>query len=355
VKTPLREIAPDQSEVLRALARGERIADLAGRTGRSTDEVDRLALRGMDAIAGEAPQGVGRAERAAIGAYLLGRQPPGQAEATWQLLRSSAEAARWAQRLRDALSDVLADGSPPLPADDGARSPAERFRGRAPQPPGGEPTLRQRREQRDRERTARNAQQAATEIASPYRSEAVEAYQESEDRIELPRWAPRPVQLSIYAVLTAVLVALAFCIFVRIPVNTNALVLVTDIPRGAPGAGPGGLQVVALFAQDNGQSKDTGSGKDVREGDVLRVALPGERNRTPMTLRWVSDGPLAARTVIDAYRLPLGQANRVVAPGHVALARLRTPAGRGARSFEGTTTTEASVQTGSRRIISLLF
>jgi hypothetical protein len=59
--------------------------------------------------------------------------------------------------------------------------------------------------------------------------------------------------------------------------------------------------------------------------------------------------------VIRRYRLPVGQANLVTSPGYVAVAPLRTPPGRSARSYEGTTTTEASVQTGTQRIISLLF
>ena len=158
-----------------------------------------------------------------------------------------------------------------------------------------------------------------------------------------------------YAVLVALVAGLVFCILVRIPVNTNAVVLVVDVPPEAPGAGNGGLSVVALFPQGSGQSEDTGSGEDVRDGDELRVALPGETNRTPMRLQWVSPSVVAPRDVVDRYRLPLGQANRVVAPGHIAIAPLKTPDGKRPGSYEGTTTTEASVQTGSRRIISLLF
>lgn len=85
-----------------------------------------------------------------------------------------------------------------------------------------------------------------------------------------------------YAVLAPLVVGLAFCIVVRIPVNTKAVVL----GAGAPGAQGAGLHVIALFPQDSGQSKDTGSGGDVRRDDVLRVALPGEVDRTPMGLRW---------------------------------------------------------------------
>lgn len=317
-------------------------------TSAKLDEVARRTL------AQDGGDGLDPAARKAIGEYLLGRQSPGRAEGTWRLLQSSPEAQALAERLRDALTEAGLASPPPLPADDGALSPTQRAQRRR-RGTGSRQTLRERREERDRRRTAANAEEAAMEHASPYRSEAVDAYKESQDRIELPRWAPRPVQLAIYAVLMALVVGLAFCIVVRIPVNTNAVVLVTDVPPGSPGAGDGGLHVIALFPQDSGQSKDTGSGADVRQGDVLRVALPGERDRTPMHLRWVSERPLSARSVIDVYRLPVGQANRVVAPGYVALTPLQPPDGKQPTSFEGTTTTEASVQTGSRRIISLLF
>ena len=351
----LDDLVPEQREALLAVARGDDLAELAERQGTSTGEIADLARRAMSALAGDPDDGVSAAERASIGDYVLGRQSPGQAEGTWELLRSSPAAAQWAERLRRALGDAGPEDPVGLPGEDGALSPAERVRHdrrRARR----EATLRDQREERDRRRTEENAKEAAAELASPYRADALDAHRESENRIRLPRWAPRFVQRAMYGVLVALIAGLAFCIFIRIPVNTNAVVLVTDVPPGAPGVQDGGgLQVIALFAQGNGQSKDTGSGADVEAGDVLRVALPGEVDRTPMTLRWVSDGPIPARDVIDGYRLPVGQANRVVAPGHVALAELKTPEGRRARSFEGATITEASVETGSRRIISLLF
>lgn len=309
----------------------------------------------VSSLADEAGDGLGAAEREAIGGYVLGRQSPGQAEGTWRLLQSSPEATSWAERVRDALSEAGLEERSPLPSDDGALSPTERAQRRRSESDGSGRTLRARREDRSRRRTAANAQQAAAEMVSPFRSEAIDAIQAADDRIELPRWAPRPAQLAMYGVLVALLVGLGFAIFVRIPVNTNAVVLVTDVPAGAPGARDGGLQIIALFPQQDGQSKDAGSGSDVQTGDVLRVALPGEANRSPMRIRWVSDGPQSPRSIVDGYRLPLGQANRVAAPAHVALATLDVPSGKKPTSYEGTTTTEASVQIGSRRIISLLF
>jgi len=106
-----------------------------------------------------------------------------------------------------------------------------------------------------------------------------------------------------YAVLVVLLAGLAFCIVVRIPVNTSAVVLVTEMPAGSPGAS-----------------------EDVRVGDAVRVALPGEKSRTPMRLRWGSAGPRTPRAVIDGYRLALGQAKdldhrRLVVPVSDTLAR----------------------------------
>lgn len=315
----------------------------------SVDEV-------VSALTDEAGDELSVADREAIEDYVLGRQSPGQAEGTWRLLESSPEAAQWAGRLREALGEAGLEQPAPLPADDGALSPTQRAQRRRSHGSGdGDQSLGERREARARQRTAVNAQQAAAEMASPFRSEAIAAQQEADDRIELPRWAPRPAQLSMYAVLVALVIGLAFSIFVRIPVNTNGVALITDLPPGSPGSPDGGLQIIALFPQGNGRSKDTGNGQDVEAGDTLRVALPGQSNRTPMRVRWVSDGPQAPRDVIDGYRLPLGQANVVSAPAYVALVPLKAPPGKRPRSYEGTTTTEASVQTGSQRIISLLF
>jgi len=351
----IEEIAPEQREALAALVRGDALDDIAERSGRPADEVLDLAHQGMAALAGDAVPGLSPQALASIGNYVLDRQSPGQAEGTWRLLESSSEAEQWAVRLRDALAAAGHESPPPLPGEDGALSPTQRAQQRAARRDDGERTLGEQRQERSRRRTAANAMQAAAELESPFRSEAVEAFQEADDRIELPSWAPWPAQLALYAVLVALIIGLGFAIFVRIPVNTNAVVLITDLPADSPGARDGGLQVIALFAQANGRSKDTGSGKDIEVGDVLRVALPGRENRSPMRLRWVSDGPQAPRAIVDSYRLPLGQANRVTAPAYVALAALDAPPGKAPRSFEGTTTTEASVETGSRRIISLLF
>jgi hypothetical protein len=344
---------PSQRDALLALARREGRGD-PRRADPSTRDVVELARRGLLALGGECATDLNQRERASIGDYVLGHQSPGQAEGTWRLLQSSPEAAEWAERLRDAFAEAGAQNAAPLPSDEGALSPTQRVQRRWRRS-DGEKTLGEVRDERSRQRTAASAQQAVAEFLSPFRSEALAAHEAADDRIELPRWAPRPVQLSMYAVLVTLLAGLAFAIFIRIPVNTNALVLITDLPPRAPGAPSGGLHFVALFPLGAGQSKDIGSGSDVRTGDTLRVALPGEVDRSPVRLRWVSEGPQPPRKVIDGYRLPLGQANRVVAPGHVALAPLEVPPGKSPRSYEGTTTAEASVQTGSRRIISLLF
>jgi hypothetical protein len=338
------EIGPDQRDALRTAVRGER----------PHPDTVALARQAIEALVGAAGA-PGPRDRAAIADYLLGRQSPGQAEGTWRRLEAEPAAATWAKRAREILAEAGLEAPPPLPGDDGALSPTDRLHRRRSQRSSKGGTLAKAREERSRRRTAANAQQAAAELVSPYRAEALEAYKAADDKIELPRWAPRPVQLSMYAVLAALVVGLAFCILVRIPVNTNAVVLVVDVPPQAPGAGDGGLSVIALFPQQSGQSEDTGEGEDVRQGDELRVALPGQTRRTPMRLAWVSPAVVAPRDVVDRYRLPLGQANRVAAPGYIAIAPLKTPPGKRPRSYEGTTTTEASVQTGSRRIISLLF
>ena len=142
----------------------------------------------------------------------------------------------------------------------------------------------------------------------------------------------------------------------RIPVNTNAVVLVSDVPPRRPGAERGGLKVIALFPQANGQSKDTGSGEDVRVGDMLRVALPGEK-QPHADEAGVGQPARAARRARSSTTTGCRSA-RPTASSRPATSRSRrceAPPGKRPRSYEGTTTTEASVQTGSRRIISLLF
>ncbi len=345
-------LAPAKRDVLRGLARGQDPDAIGRDVDRTPEEVLELAQAATQELAGDLDD-VGAGDRAAIADYVLGRQSPGQAAGTWRLLEGSDPATAWAQRLRTALDDVGRGDPVALPSDDDALSPTQRARRRPAAGEGGS-SLAERRKERSRRRTAASAQQAAAELMSPFRSEAIDAQKEADDRIELPQFAPRPVQYALYGLLAILLVGLAFCVFVRIPVNTNAIVLITDIPQDAPGT-ERGLSVLALFPEAAGGSGDVGSGADVHRGDTLRVALPGEEDRTPVRVRWVSDGPVAARQVIDAYRLPLGQANRVATPGYVAQARLVVPDGKRPGEYEGTTTTEASVETGSRRIISLLF
>ena len=73
----LGEIAPEQRDALRAVARGEQSGG---------EDVD-LARRAIEALAGldGAP---GPRVRAVAVDYLLGRQSPGQAEGTWRLLEA---------------------------------------------------------------------------------------------------------------------------------------------------------------------------------------------------------------------------------------------------------------------------
>jgi hypothetical protein len=330
------------------------LASLAGPDGGAADEdVVERARAACDALAGGHGD-VAPADRARIGDYLLGRQSPGRAAGTWGLLESDDAAAAWAGRLRDGLGGLLGDDPPSLPADDGARSPTDLSRLDDETVRAEERTLAARREERDRQRTAANAKAAAAELMSPFRGEALEAQRTAQDHAELPDFAPRPVRFAMYVLVAALVVGLGFAIFVRVPVNTNATVLVTRVPESAPGSEEG-IELLVLLPDISGAAKDAPSGADVRVGDTLRVALPGQDQRQSVKLRSVSGDRRSPREVIQQFRLPLGQANRVTGPGYVAIAPIRPPAGRTRRSYEGTATTEASVQTGTQRIISLLF
>lgn len=339
------DLGPEDRAALEALAGGD---DGGAGTG-----VPERALRACDALAGGHGD-VAPADRGRIALYLLGRQSPGRAAGTWALLGSDDAAAAWAGALRDGLADLVGEDRPSLPADEGARSPTDLTRLDAEAVRTEERTLARRRAERDRKRTEANAKAAAAELMSPFRSEALEAQRTADDHAELPDFAPRPVRFAMYLLVLALVAGLGFAIFVRIPVNTNATVLVTRIPDSAPGSEEG-IELLVLLPDVSGGEEDAPSGADVRAGDELRVALPGQDQRESVRLRSVSEGRRSPREVVEQYRLPLGQANRVTGPGYVAIAPIRPAAGRSRRSYEGTVTTEASVQVGTQRIISLLF
>lgn len=344
-RTAWTALDPEDRRAVEALAGAD-----GGDAGQETTD---RALAACDALAGGHGD-VAPADRRRIVLYLLGRLSPGRAAGTWSLLRDDDGAAAWAAALRDGLTDVLGDDRPSLPADDDARSPADLARLGADEVQAEERTLAARRAERDRQRTAANAKAAAAELLSPFRSEALEAQRTADDHAELPDFAPRPVRFAMYVLVLALVAGLGFAIFVRIPVNTNATVLVTRIPDSAPGSEEG-IELLVLLPDVSGGGKDAPSGADVRAGDELRVALPGQDQRQSVRIRSVSAERRSPREVVEQYRLPLGQANRVTGPGYVAVAPIRPAAGRSKRSYEGTVTTEASVQVGTQRIISLLF
>lgn len=339
--TEPRTLRREQRELLRGLSRGADLDDLGWALNCTIDEVHERARDALVELAGPPPEELPIRSRVAIGDYLLGRQSPGQAAGTWALLEGDDAAREWAARLREGLGALSSHAPPPVPGD-GAPSPAERVRRTAQT---SATPLARRRAQRARRRTAANIQAAAAQVTSPFRAEALEAQREADERIRLPRFASRPARLTLYGLLTALLAGLVFAILVRIPTHAPALVLVADVPAGAP-VTQQGLAAIALF--------DRTSGARLEPGQTLRVQLPDTPRRVSMRVTEVVPRILSPREMITSFDLEVGQANRMTTPAIVVVAELTVPENRAAESFEGAVTTDADARTGSRRLISLL-
>ena len=329
-------------EVLRGLAGGARLEDLAWAMESSPDRVLALAREALFDFDPELAATVGDEDRRRVGDYLLARQSPGQAAGTLELLERSADARRWAARIRECLEEIDGATPPPVPGP-GNPSVADLRRARQARPRGG---LAARRRGRQIQRATEEAKAELAAEASPFREEAIEHYQEANSGPELPHYASRPVRLSIYALLALLAGGLVMCALVKVPTHASAKVIVTEL--GAEQPGPvRGLGMVALFSPA-ARSK-------LRTGQALRVRLPDTDESATARVAYVEKRVLSPQAIVERYGLDGSQANRVRSPAAVAVAKLRLPPDAPPRAtFAGAVTQEAHVRSGSKRLISLL-
>ena len=154
---PLEPLAPDQRAVVSlVLQQGRSYDEIASMLGIAPDAVRARAHAGLAALApanGLPPEITGP-----IADYLLGQQPPRDAEATRGLLAESAPARGWAAGVADQLAAVAPN---PLPEVPGADAPPAAAAGRAGRPSGG------RAERRGRRRPSRPRRAAAPAEPAP--------------------------------------------------------------------------------------------------------------------------------------------------------------------------------------------
>lgn len=342
--TGLDELEALKRDILRGLVRGASPEDIAWAVAQPSDRIVTLAREALVDLDADLARPLSTDERRRIGDYLLRRQSPGQAAGTWELMEESAAARRWAVWVRECLAGIYDDQGPPLP--DGASdavAPSERTRA----VPSKRDGLGEQRKAREKAQFAAVAQEAVAQEISPFRQEAIEHYRTGQDAIKLPHYASRPARYALVGIVVLLLTGLAMCIVVKVPVHTTGKVLVTELGDGAPGP-QRGLSVVAIFPPS--------AGRDLKNGQNLRVKLPDTDERVSTRIVFVEDRTRSAQRVVERYGLDRGQANRVRGPSTVAVAPLRLPPGSPPRaSFTGAVTSEAEVRTGSTRIIGLLF
>jgi hypothetical protein len=333
-----------QREILRGLLQDSSLENLAWALGESGEEVLAGAHESLIALDPETAGALEVADRRRVCEYVLGRQSPGQAAGTWELLKRSSQARHWAAAAREQLDDLYKGKPPDLPDDADAAAPRW-GQGTAA---GGRPrTLAERRAARDSQRRVAHLQIAVAQETSPFRTEAMEKHSEGQERVKLPHYASRPARIALNVLAVALVAAIAFCAVVKVPTYADAKVLVISLEEDAPGPQQG-VSIVALFPTDTLEDLETGL--------PLRVELPETEDRVGMELSYVEDEVLSPREIVDRYGIPDPQSRRVLDPAAVAVADLSVPDGAPSRgSFEGVVTEEASLRTGSQAILSLLF
>lgn len=331
-----------EREVLRGLAGGATVEDLAWAMDVSPDRVLALAREALADFDPDSAAAVGEDDRRRVGDYLLGRQSPGQAAGTLELLERSADARRWAVRIRERLDEIDGVTPPPVP---GAGDPSVAGLRRARQAPSRD-GLAARRRARHLRRATEEAKAELAQEASPFREAAIEHYQEGYGGPELPHYAPRPVRLSIYALLALLACGLALAALVKVPTHASAKVIVGEMGEDQPGP-VRGLGMIALFSP--------AARSRLHPGQTLRVRLPDTDESVTARVAYVEKRVLSPQAIVERYGLDGSQANRVRSPAAVAVAKLRLPPDAPPRAtFVGAVTQEAHVRSGSKRLISLL-
>jgi hypothetical protein len=162
--SPLEPLAPDQRAVVSlVLQQGRSYDEIAALLGMPVEAVRARAQAGLAALARD--DGLSRAVTGPLADYLLGQQPPGDAEATRALLAESRPARAWASDVAARLEDVAPRGLPEIPGGDDAAETAAA---------GAEPS----------------SPAAGTAAAQP----AAEAEPSSRPATETPAPRPRPVR-----------------------------------------------------------------------------------------------------------------------------------------------------------------
>lgn len=340
----LEDLEPRERAAVHGLLGGADPDDLAWAMDETPERVVELAHEALVSLDPRLAEPLGPGDRDRVADYMLLQQSPGQAAGTWDLLESSADARRWALWIRECLGGVYADEVPPIPkVDDGADGPVQRSRGGRPRREG---RLEARRRERARRREVKELERAAMEMQSPFRAEALDAYREGTESIKLPHFAKKPTRYAAWGLLGLCVVGLVLAALVKVPRFEDGKVLVVRVPEGAAGH-VRGLAMVGLFSP---HARD-----ELRTGQELSVRLPDTGKRVKVRLRWVAPRVLSPHAIARRFELATADANRVRGPAAVAVAGLRTPKGAPPRiSFVGAVAQDADVQTGSRRVISLV-
>ena len=125
----LEPLAPDQRAVVAlVLQQGRSYDEIAALLGMPVDAVRARARAGLASLAHD--NGLPGEVTGPLADYLLGQQPPADAEATRGLLAESPPARAWATGVSAQLQDVAPQGLPEIPAPAGRGAPSSR----APRP-----------------------------------------------------------------------------------------------------------------------------------------------------------------------------------------------------------------------------
>jgi hypothetical protein len=120
----LEDLPPDLRAVLSLLLRQRQgYATIAGMLGIQERAVRDRAHTALALLAPRQARELTAAQREEIGEYLLGRQTPARAHATWAMLEGSPAAQTWALALSDELAPLAAEPLPAIP--EGRPAPAE--------------------------------------------------------------------------------------------------------------------------------------------------------------------------------------------------------------------------------------
>jgi hypothetical protein len=317
-----------ERELLRALASGADLEAAGWATDLSPERALELARDAVIAAAPDAARELDGDDLLRTVDFLLGRQSPGQAAGTVEVLRRTRPANAFAHAARQALPELAA--------------------GAVPEPPPLDPIADRKREGADdgtRAQVEAAAREAAAQL-SPFREEAIEAHREQRREIKLPQFQSRMLVGALYGLMALLLAFVAGSVLYKVPVYGQATAIVTDRPAALRDQLDASPVVVAVFLPRDRRG--------LHEGDELRVQLPDADDRVSLRVGYVSPKVLSADEIRERFGLKGAAALAVRAPGAVAVAELRRPpGGRAAGDYLGTVA-EAQAQVDRKRVVSLV-